>query len=81
MLLDVTSDSVDTVGVWGSNPRAPTNSLNELRRRTKFSVAPNAPRAHCRTSTPAEVTHQVTRSVLSIHRLFYNVVDEYSVIR
>jgi hypothetical protein len=31
-LLDVIRDGVDTVGVWGSNPHAPTNPLNNLAR-------------------------------------------------
>jgi hypothetical protein len=31
---------LDTVGVWGSNPHAPTIILNKLRRTTTFSVAP-----------------------------------------
>ena len=27
-LYEVTRDGIDTVGVWGSNPHAPTNPLN-----------------------------------------------------
>ena len=34
------SDYLDTVGVCGSNPHAPTNPLNKLGRTTEFSVAP-----------------------------------------
>ncbi|MCA1602710.1 MAG: hypothetical protein LC776_14065 [Acidobacteria bacterium] len=30
-LYEVTSDGVDTVGVWGSNPHAPTIRINNLR--------------------------------------------------
>ena len=29
---------IDTVGVWGSNPHAPTNPFNNLARTTSFSV-------------------------------------------
>ena len=39
-LYEVRSDGVDTVGVWGSNPHAPTNPFNKLRSITTFSVAP-----------------------------------------
>jgi hypothetical protein len=31
---------LDTVGVWGSNPHAPTNPFNKLARTTSFSVDP-----------------------------------------
>jgi hypothetical protein len=31
---------LDTVGVWGSNPHAPTIPLKEFRRTVTFSVAP-----------------------------------------
>ncbi len=31
---------IDTVGVWGSNPHAPTNTFNNLALTTTFSVAP-----------------------------------------
>jgi hypothetical protein len=33
-------DPIDTVGVCGSNPHAPTNPFNKLRCTTTFSVAP-----------------------------------------
>jgi len=29
-LSEVTRDGLDTVGVWGSNPHAPTNVFNDL---------------------------------------------------
>jgi hypothetical protein len=32
---------LDTVGVWGSNPHAPTNAFNDLASLTTFSVTPN----------------------------------------
>jgi len=40
-LFEVTSDGVDTVGVWGSNPHAPTNLFNNLAHFTAFIVTPN----------------------------------------
>ena len=33
--------SLDTVGVWGSNPHAPTNPFNNLAQFIAFSVTPN----------------------------------------
>ena len=50
-LRDLSRDGVDTVGVCGSNPHAPTNPFNQLRHTAKFSVAPNAPLSH-RSSFP-----------------------------
>jgi len=39
-LYELAGDGVDTVGVWGSNPHAPTIFLNNLALATPFSVAP-----------------------------------------
>ena len=39
-LCAVLGPRLDTVGVWGSNPHAPTNLSNNLVRTTKFSVDP-----------------------------------------
>jgi len=36
----LTGKAFDTVGVWGSNPHAPTNPFNKLHPTTSFSVAP-----------------------------------------
>jgi hypothetical protein len=35
-----TSSTIDTVGVWGSNPHAPTNVFNKLALTPKFAAAP-----------------------------------------
>ena len=39
-LSKVIGDGVDTVGVWGSNPHAPTNLFDNLARPNLFSVDP-----------------------------------------
>ena len=39
-LSEMTGDGVDTVGVWGSNPHAPTISINNLALTPAFSAAP-----------------------------------------
>ena len=60
LLFDANSSAfvmeIDTVGVCGSNPHAPTIPLDKLRRRTTFSVTSNAPLSHRLMRTPAEVT-------------------------
>jgi hypothetical protein len=42
-LYEVTSDGVDTVGIWGSNPHAPTNTLNNLALTTFSRIQAVAP--------------------------------------
>jgi hypothetical protein len=37
VILDVTRHGIDRVGVWGSNPHAPTNPLNKLPRNSPLN--------------------------------------------
>jgi hypothetical protein len=40
---------LDTVGVWGSNPHAPTNNFNNLALMAKSSTAPKRSNPHLKT--------------------------------
>jgi hypothetical protein len=59
------SPGIDTVGVWGSNPHAPTNRINSLRLTSTFSVTPHY--AICTSTLPPSLV--VLCAAIQIHSL------------